>query len=77
MKLTYTHRDFFTGPAPEIPASPVKQIVLLEHVIADLIERLMDETRADNPGDVIDLLADECINIAWRSWDRCCERNNS
>jgi hypothetical protein len=77
MKLTYTHRDFFTGTPPRIPSSPQKQIVLLEHAVADLIERLMDETGGDNPGDVIDLLADECIKIAWRAWDRSCERNES
>ena len=77
MKLTYTHRDFFNGPAPQIPSAPAKQIVLLEHAVADLIERLMDETGGDNPGDVIDLLADECNQIAWRAWDRSCERSKS
>ncbi len=76
MKLTYTHRDFFVGPAPQIPSAPAKQIVLLEHAVADLIERLMDETGGDNPGDVIDLLADECNQIAWRAWGRSYERNN-
>lgn len=75
MKLTYTHRDFFVGPPPKAPSAPAKQIMLLEHALADLIERLMDETGGDNPGDVIDLLADECITIAWRAWDRSQKRN--
>ena len=77
MKLTYTYRDFFNGPLPKIPSAPAKQIVLLEHAVADLIERLMDETGGDNPGDVIDLLADECNQIAWRAWDRSRERSKS
>jgi hypothetical protein len=77
VKLTYTHPDHFSGSLPKIPTAPAKQIALLEHAVADLIERLMEETGGDNPGDVIDLLADECNQIAWRAWDRSCERNKS
>lgn len=77
MKLTYTHPNHFSGPLPKIPTAPTKQIMLLEQAVADLIDRIMDETGGDNPGDVIDLLADECNQIAWRAWDRVAKRSNS
>ena len=76
MKLTYTHPDHFYGPPPRIPKDPKTQIVLLEHAVADLIDALMHQLGGDNPGDVIDrVCADECVKIAWRAWDRSCERN--
>ena len=77
MKLTYTNPDHFVGPPPKVPSAPAKQIMLLEHAVADLIDRIMYLTGGDNPGDVIDsVVADECVKIAWRAWDRSCERNS-
>ena len=77
MKLTYTDPNHFSGPLPKIPSSPQKQIVLLEHAVADLIDRIMYLTGGDNPGDVIDsVVADECVKISWRAVDRSAGRDS-
>jgi len=70
MKLTYTDSRYFVGPLPKIPSSTAKQIELLEHAVADLIDMYMDLAGWDNDGSVIDLLADECISIVSRAYER-------
>jgi hypothetical protein len=76
MKLTYTNADHYAGSPPPIPKDPSRQIALLEHTVADLIEALLNEIGGDNPGDIIDrVCADECCKIAWRAWDRSVARS--